>query len=129
MSLISFRTGSLGRFLIAGVPTFVLALPLNYALVEWAHMSKEWAYGLVLFFQVTVNFLICRFVVFERGSAIPLWKQYGLFTGGILFFRLADWCLYYVLVQVVGLYYIGVQLFNAGLFSLVKFGYARKIMK
>lgn len=129
MKLALFSKGSLGRFLAAGVPAFVLAVPLNYMLVEGFHWPKQVAYAVVMVFQVSVNFLMCRYLVFTRTPSSNLLKQYGLFSAGILFFRVGDWCTYYVLVELVGIYYLAVQVLNAALFSFFKFSYTRRIMK
>jgi putative flippase GtrA len=114
------------QFLAAGVPGLLLALPLNLLLVEWAGLSKQIAYALVLLLQVSVNYVMCRWFVFRADDR----QQGGLqeflgFMGGILCFRLGDWALYVALVQWVSVHYLLIQLFNVVVFSVFKFLFSR----
>ena len=45
-------------FGLAGLPSFLIAIPLNWLLVEYFFLQKPVAYMITLFFQVTVNFFI-----------------------------------------------------------------------
>ncbi len=117
------------QFLAAGLPSFLLAVPLNYLLVERLHAPKGPVYAVVLLFQVTVNFFMCRWFVFEKKSATSLWREFAAFTAGILLFRLADWCVYYILVNRFGFYYLAVQLANVVIFSLAKFLFSERALR
>lgn len=123
------RLSKLIKFLAAGLPSFLLAVPLNYALVAWAHLPKAPVYALVLFAQVTINFFLCRWFVFEKTSDKSLLSEFGAFVAGIAFFRAADWCLYTVLVNVAGWNFIAVQLMNVAVFSVLKFLYSERVLK
>ena len=115
------RIVTLCKFMAVGLPAFLLAVPLNYLLVERAHFAKPLAYALVMALQVSINFFMCRAFVFERSDRRSLWVEFGSFFGGIMLFRLADWVVYVFLVNVVGLYYLAVQLVNVAVFALLKF--------
>ena len=117
------------KFLLAGLPSFLIALPVNYLLVEYAHLNKGLCYALVLICQVTVNFFVCRIWVFEKNREMNIFVQFLLFLSNILFFRLLDWAVYYVLVTYCNLYYIAVQLGNILFFSVFKFFFSKKIME
>ena len=119
----------LGSFLAAGLPSFALALPLNWLLVVRFHWNKAAAYALVLIMQVTLNFFMCRWFVFRERKQTPVWTQLIQFLSGILLFRAADWALYTLLVSVFGLYFLAVQVGNVLVFSVLKFGFARKVME
>jgi putative flippase GtrA len=119
----------LGGFLAAGLPSFILAIPLNWFLVKGALWSEAGAYALVLVFQVVLNFFMCRWFVFTDRKATPLWIQFGQFMSGILFFRLADWALYTFLVSVLDWYFIAVQVGNIFIFALLKFKFSQKVME
>ena len=116
------------KFLAAGLPAFLLAVPLNCLLVDGAHLYAPLAYAMVLLLQVSANFFICRWLVFTERNARPIARQYAEFMGGILLVRLVDWSLYSVLVEFAGLFYIGVQIFNVALFALVKYRLSERIM-
>jgi len=116
------------KFLAAGLPSFLLAVPLNYFLVDFLKLPASPVYACVLVFQVSVNFFMCRWFVFEKTTDTPLWKEFGTFTAGILVFRLADWALYTLLVNVFGLYYLAVQLANVVIFSVLKFLFSEKTL-
>lgn len=117
------------KFLAAGLPSFLLAVPLNYVLVRKAHLPPAPVYALVLLVQVTINFFLCRWFVFERTSGRSLWAEFGAFVAGILFFRAADWALYTLLVSVFGWNFIAVQLMNVVLFSVLKFLYSERVLR
>lgn len=116
-------------FLVAGLPAIALAIPLNYSLVTLLQMPAPAAYAVVLVIQVTLNFFCCRWFVFKSPPGTSLWKQYGKFTGGILAFRILDWGVYVFLVQVMGWYFLLVQLLNVFVFALLKFGYSKRVME
>ena len=117
------------RFMLAGGPAFALAVPLNYLLAHWAGLGKASAYAIVLGLQTTVNFFICRAFVFEPGPAVSPWKSFAVFFPGLILFRLADWLVYVWLTSRFGLPYLGVQLFNAALFALLKFEFSRRVFE
>jgi putative flippase GtrA len=122
------RVIKLIKFLAAGLPSFLVAVPLNWLLVTKWGVPKGLAYALVLSFQVTLNFFMCRWFVFEKTSDKSLMAEFGAFVAGIAFFRLADWGVYSLLVSVVGFHYIAVQLLNVVLFSVLKFLYSERVM-
>jgi putative flippase GtrA len=125
-----YRRGlKLSRFLAAGLPAFLVALVLNYLLVTRWHWAEPLAYALVLVVQVTVNFFMCRCFVFEQTSPNPLWMQFGQFFAGIVGFRLADWAVYTVAVEVLGLYFVAVQIANVVIFSVLKYRFSQKVME
>ena len=120
------RTVRLFKFLVAGLPSLVLAVPANYLLVGYLGLAKPLAYAIVLAGQVTLNFVLNRVFVFQkRGDSIL--RQSVLFVAGILGFRAADWLVYVLLVDVCGLYYLAVQIGNILVFSLPKFVFAERV--
>ncbi len=126
------------KFMAAGLPSFILAIPLNYMLVEWAALPKSPAYALVLAFQVAVNFFILRRFVFRERTGRPLFADFAAFFSGIMLFRLADFLLYSALVYYAGArlsaligpqYYIGIQLANVVIFSVLKFLFTERLFQ
>jgi putative flippase GtrA len=117
------------RFFLAGGPTFVGAVLLNFALVEWLEWGTALAYAIVLAVQTTANFFVCRLFVFDSQPAARLWKSFALFFNGIIVFRLADWLVYVLLTKYFGFPFVAVQLLNVVLFGLLKFEFARRVFE
>lgn len=117
------------KFGVAGLPSFLVAVPLNYLLVTKGHFPKPAAYALVLAIQVTINFFACYYFVFATDRRIGLWRSFVIFSNGILLFRLGDWAVYSVLTTRFGMPFIGVQLFNVALFGLLKYEFSRRVFE
>ena len=115
------------KFLAAGLPSFLVAVPLNYALVEYLRVPKWLAYGSVMALQVTANFFMCRIFVFKSRDPGRLFHEFRLFFAGIMFFRLLDWGVYVLFVQVVGWYYLLVQVLNVAVFAILKFLFSERV--
>jgi len=128
----------LTKFLAAGVPAVLLAIPLNYALVSIFHWDAALAYALVLVFQVTVNFFMCSWFVFEstggKSRIMQFWLFFSgiimfLFFSGIIMFRVVDWVVYTALVKYFDFNFIVIQVMNVVAFALLKFKFSKKIME
>ena len=117
------------KFLIAGLPAFIIAVPLNYLLVKKLNFYQPIAYAIVLIIQVTINFFMCRWIVFKERKKTSLWLQFIQFFSGIGLFRLLDWGIYVFAVEVLDIYFIAVQLFNICFFAIVKFKFSQIIME
>jgi putative flippase GtrA len=125
------------RFLLAGLPAYVIALGLNYLLAVELGVPKPLAYAVVLMVQIVVNFFACRYLVFEVHPEQNLWRSFVIFSNGIILFRLPDWGLYTLLTQYLPVPYLShskyyifmVQLFNVVLFSLFKYEFARRLFE
>lgn len=121
--------GKLLTFLAAGLPAFLIAIPLNFLLVDRLHWPKPAAYALVLVIQVTINFFACVCFVFRRDTRRSMASQFALFMSGILIARLLDWGLYSLLVSILPIHYLLLQFFNVLLFSILKFLMARRAIE
>lgn len=128
MKLLAGRFQSLVKFMLAGLPAFALAVPLNYLLVDRMELSAPWAYFLVLLLQTSVNYLMCRFFVFTVPGGRASASEYLRFMAGILFFRGLDWLVYVVLVKYVGVYYLLAQVLNVAVFAVAKFLFAERLL-
>ena len=125
-----FRTSmKLGGFLMAGLPAFALALPMNWLMVARMKWNESFAYAIIMIFQTTVNFFMCRRFVFTDRKETHLIIQFYQFAVGILLFRMADWGLYSILVTVVGLNFLVIQVLNVILFAILKFKFSQRVME
>jgi putative flippase GtrA len=116
-------------FILCGLPAFLLAIPLNWVLVEKALLAKPLAYAIVLVTQVTINFFMARHFVFKPTTDRSPQAQFALFLVGILGFRVLDWGLYTLIVSTTQIYYLLVQAGNVLLFAVLKFVYSRFIFE
>lgn len=117
------------EFLVAGVPGLILALLLNYALVSIVQMDKMLAYSIVLFVQVSTNFLFCYKYVFKEAKTVSLYKTYLYFMSGISLFRFVEWIFYSVLTTWTAIHFMIAQIGLALSFSFGKFFYSKVIFK
>jgi putative flippase GtrA len=120
--------GRFVAFLGAGLPSFVVAVPLNYALVTYAGIPKSAAYALVLVFQVSVNFLMCRWLVFRERNERHVAVQFFQFLTSILGFRLLDWALYSFAVHVLRVPFLLMQFANIAIFAILKYWVSFRII-
>lgn len=117
------------RFLAIGIPAFLIAVPLNWFLVDSLSWQKPAAYALVLVVQVTINFFACILFVFKRDTSRSLFGQFLVFMSGILAARVLDWGLYTLLVKTTSIHYLVIQFTNVIIFSLAKFNFARRAIE
>lgn len=117
------------KFLAVGIPAFLIAIPLNYFLVETLGWPKPAAYALVLLVQVTINFFACILFVFKRDPSKALLSQFLVFMLGILGARVLDWGLYTILVKTTSIHYLIIQISNVIVFSVAKFSFARRTIE
>lgn len=116
-------------FMITGFPAFLLAIPLNWFLVEYIALYKPIAYLITLLFQVSVNFFMLRRFVFTDKKEESVLKQYFQFLAGISVFRFLDWGLYSLLTYYTDIYYLFIQIGNVLIFSIFKFIYSKYILE
>jgi putative flippase GtrA len=116
------------RFILYGIPAFLIAIPLNYFLVQKLLWPKPAAYALVLVVQVTINFFACILFVFKRDESKSLRSQFVMFMSGILTARVLDWGIYTLLTW-LGMNITLAQFLNVVVFSITKFTFARKAIE
>lgn len=117
------------RFLLSGLPSFLIAIPLNIFLVELLHLHKVLAYSLLLVLQITLNFFMLRRFTFRTAPGPSMLRKFSHFMIGIIIFRILDAALYAFLVQRLGLYYLLAQILNVGLFSIAKFLFSQYVFE
>lgn len=78
---------------------------------------------------MVINFFACITFVFNRDANTKLLIQFMHFMSGILLFRFMDWMAYSLLVDMLSIHYLIIQLGNVVIFSIVKFGFARRVIE
>lgn len=116
-------------FLLAGLPSFIMAIFINWLFVDIIELNKLISYAFVQLFQVVLNFFMCKFFVFKNKNKLNIIKQFFQFTIGIVFFRFLDWIIYSLIISNFEIYFIFVQIFNTIIFSLFKFLYSKNILE
>lgn len=124
-----FKLPTFIRFLLSGLPSFLIAIPLNIFLVELIDLPKILAYCLVLLLQITLNFFMLQRFTFRCDQQQSSLRKFRHFMLGIIIFRILDAMLYAFLVQRLGLYYILAQILNVGLFSIAKFLFSQYVFE
>ena len=117
------------KFLIAGAPSFFIAIPLNFYLVDCFGLHKSLAYGYVLCLQISLNFLMLRMFVFRSQKSTKMLASFIKFFLAIAAFRFIDWLLYSILVSFFPKFYIVIQISNVLLFSIIKFRFSKNIIE
>ena len=113
------------KFLLAGLPSALLAIPLNIILVEIGEVNKTISYGLVIFLQILVNFIFINNYVFKYKNKFTSFIR---FFFGIVIFRTFDLIIYSQLINLFPKLYILIQLSNIAIFSMIKFKYSKFIL-
>lgn len=116
-------------FLLAGLPSFIIAIFINWLLVDFFEFNKLFSYAFVQLFQVVLNFFMCKFFVFKNKSKLNVINQFFQFITGIVFFRFLDWIIYSLIISNFDIYFIFVQVSNTIIFSLFKFLYTKNILE
>lgn len=130
-------TDSLGatrivRFLVWGLPAFVVSLLLNTLLTTTLGWPKPVSYLVALYVQLSINYFVCRRIVFDSDPDAPMLRQYAQFMAGVAFFRLLDWGLYSLLVAFIPfftVYYQAAQILNVILFSVLRFRFSESLFE
>ncbi len=115
------------KFLIAGAPSALLAIPLNIILVEIGQLNKPISYSIVIFFQILMNFCFLKKYVFKNKKNESTIISFLKFFFGILIFRTFDWFVYIKITSVFPDIYIIIQVINITIFSMIKFKYSKLI--
>lgn len=116
------------RFLLAGLPAALFAVPLNILLVETFALPKSLSYAVVLCAQIVVNFFICRSYVF-RETGPPSWSIFSRFFLAIGLIRFLDWLAYVSFLPYFGRLYFLLQIANLAIFAVLKFFLARFVLE
>ena len=116
------------KFLLAGLPSASLAIPLNILLVEVGKVNKPFSYAIVIFFQILINFCFIKKYVFKNKKEKFAILSFLKFFFGILIFRILDWFIYIQLLNLFPNIYVIIQLVNIGIFSMIKFKYTKFIL-
>ena len=117
------------KFLLAGIPSASLAIPLNIFLVEVEKVNKPFSYAIIIFFQIVLNFCFINKYVFKNKKNQLVILSFLKFLFGIILFRILDWFIYVQFLNLLPNNYVIIQLINIAIFSMIKFKYTKLILK
>ena len=100
----SRRLSSFTRFGLLGAFSFTLNLALTVVLHEVLGAPEEAAFAIGLLTVFTVNFLACRYLVFDAARGDPK-RQLAGFVAGSVVFRLAEYLAFLLLHTAFGVHY------------------------
>jgi putative flippase GtrA len=126
---IGWMSSTLARFVIAGLPSLAIAVSLNFFLLKALGWPGPLAYAVVLSVQVVFNFILCVTFVFERDLQRSMASQFVTYVSGSLLARVTEWIVYVGFTEWVGIPFLIAQLFNAAVFTLVKFSFVRRTIE
>lgn len=117
-------------FGISGMPGFVIAICLNYTLVDVFNLNIYGSYVIVLLFVSLINYFIVDNVVFNNRDKEhgPL-KRFSGFISVIFTSRFLEWILYSIIIYLTNIYYIIIQIFVSAAFIFIKYYALKKIFK
>lgn len=110
------------RFGALGVASFFANLGITVALHDLLGTSAEVAYAVALVTVMIMNFLLCRYVVFDAGNG-SFRAQAVQFLAGACLFRGAEYVGFLVLHSLLGLQYVVAIVVVQVLAFLGKFAY------
>lgn len=116
-------------FLIAGLPSFILAIFLNLYLVEVVQIDSIISYGIILIIQVIINFFINLKFVFNDNNSKSQLTKFVYFLILILIIRSMDWFFFVLLVKYFEIWYLSAQIISVLIFGLAKFYISKKIFE
>lgn len=118
---------SLLRFGLLSGLSLVVSVGLTVVLHEAVGMLEEWAFGISLVVVFAVNFVACKYWVFE-GKAGDLKRQLVIFALSSAGFRLAEYLGFLLVHTVLGVYYLWAMIGLKSAVVLSKFFYYRAVV-
>jgi putative flippase GtrA len=115
-------------FFLAGLPSFLISIALNWIFVFILNFSVSLSYGLVLVMQISINFFLCDKFVFDDFKKTNKLKKFINFMIIIIFFRLLDFICYLIMVNFFSFYFLFVQIINTIFFGLFKYLFVKRVM-
>ena len=91
------------KFCVTSLTAFILNFGINVIGHECFGISVNILYPIALFTVSVTAFLLFRFFVYPGASERNMGRQAGQFLLSSIGFRLAEWCLFYLLYNVVAL--------------------------
>ena len=115
-------------FMLAGFPSFLLAIFLNWIMVEYISFDKLISYAIIQILQVVINFFMCKIFVFKKNKNRII-NQFIKFSAGIILFRILDWSFYTLIIFNTDIHFIIIQISNTIIFSIMKFFYSKRVLE
>lgn len=120
------------KFLLLGLPGYVIAVLLNISLTANSGLSLPSIYAVVLLIQVSTNYIFLSLFLFPSDrieTVASLLSNYFSFLLSISLFRSLEWIMYSILVLNFPQSFIFIQTICIAGFSLSKYLVSKKILR
>lgn len=117
------------KFLKGGVLLKVFSFGLNYILADFLNLNIEITYFFVLVCDFLLGFLINRYFVFTKKQEDSNKKVFGKFIIAGVSFRVLNWLIYVLIIDLYEIYILYAQLFATVFVLFLKFSVYKKIFK
>tara|TARA_B100001939_G_C16538780_1_gene445359 strand:- start:3 stop:395 length:393 start_codon:yes stop_codon:yes gene_type:complete len=124
-----YEVKKISLFFLVGLPSYILAVALNYYLVEFIDISVLISYLLVLILQVVINFFLNLKYVFKSNGYKSTLLKFKHFSLSIITVRFLDWSLFALIISLFDIWYLFVQTLNILVFGLIKYVLSKKIFE
>lgn len=125
-----FKVPRVIYFGISGLPGFVIAIGLNYTLVDLLNLNVYGSYIVVLIVVSLMNyFIIDKYIFPDQNKKNSTLKKFTGFAAVIVTSRVLEWMMYSLIVYHTNIYYIFIQIFVSTLFVFIKYFILKKIFK
>ncbi len=108
------------KFTLFGGVVFIWGILFNLLAVDVLHVDKKIAYLFVVSSQVLICFFLNRYVIFEN-SERNIFQTFSGYLAALAVFRMADWTLYVIQINWLGLPYLLAQTLSNILIFAAKF--------
>ena len=108
------------KYALFGGVVFTWSILLNFFTVEVIQADKKIAYLFVISSQILICFFLNRYVIFEN-SERNFFQTFSGYLAALVIFRTADWTLYVIQINWLGLPYLLAQTLNNFLIFFAKF--------
>ncbi len=120
--------GEMMRFGLLGGLSFAINVGLTVFLKEVLGATAELAFALALATVLVVNFMTCRYLVFEGASQGDRRRQLPLFVASSLVIRSLEYATFLIVHSVLGVHYLVAIVGILAVSVLMKFVFFRSVV-
>jgi putative flippase GtrA len=101
-----FADRSFVRWTLLSFVSFSLVLGTTFVLRDIVGTTERVAFGAALCIATVVNFYTCKYLVFSGGQQYEARRQFVLYVVTTLGFRLFEYALYWLILDLLSLHYL-----------------------
>ncbi len=116
------------KFLHSSLVAFITNLVVLTTCVELLNFPEPLAYALAVFSATSASFLVCRYFVFKHSEREKFFKQYWKFVSSSMVFRIVEFSVFTICVELLNFYYFYVFLVVQTITTIIKFFFYKKFI-